>query len=72
MPLLQCSGEISQTVEGFALCSTGWTQAPAPVLFDVTQIDPAVATSFFSAGFVLVIVPWATAWGISQMFRLLR
>lgn len=72
MPLLSCAGDITQTVEGYALCSTGWTQAPASIPFDLTQIDPAVATAFFTSGFVLVIVPWAAAWGVSQMFKILR
>lgn len=70
--MLVCEGTISQTAEGAATCSTGWATQVATVPFDVSQIDPAVATAMFGAGFALFIVPWAAAWGVSQMFKLLR
>lgn len=67
-----CSGVISQTAEGFPTCSTGWTAQASSIPFDLSQIDPSVATAMFSAGFGLFIVPWATAWGISQILKLMR
>lgn len=67
-----CEGVITQTAEGTAQCSTGWISQLAPIPFDPSQIDPALATSMFAGGFGLFIVPWATAWGVSQMLKLLR
>ena len=67
-----CEGVIGQAVDGALTCSTGWASQVASIPFDATQIDPAVATGLFGAGFALFIVPWATAWGVNQMFRLLR
>ncbi len=42
------------------------------ISFDVTMIDATIATGLFTAGFILSIVPWATAWGAAQLLRLLR
>jgi len=70
--LIVCEGIITKTAEGAALCSTGWVSQLAPISFDPSQIDPTLATSMFGAGFGLFIVPWAAAWGVSQMLRLLR
>lgn len=67
-----CNGELSLLADGSPTCSTGWEQAPAPVPFDLSQIDPAVATAMFGAGFALYITPWAVAWGFSQLLKLLR
>ena len=67
-----CEGVISESVEGAATCSTGWVTQVASVPFDASQIDPTVATALFGAGFGLFIVPWAAAWGVSQILRLLR
>ena len=43
-----------------------------PIPFELSQIDPSVATAMFGAGFGLFITPWATAWGFSQLLKLLR
>lgn len=70
MPI--CEGEITNTLTGLARCSSGWFQQPAVAPFDVSQIDPQVATAMFGAGFLLLITPWAAAWGFSQLIKLLR
>lgn len=69
---LVCAGTINQTSEGAATCSTGWVTQVALVPFDLSQIDPSIATAMFGAGFSLFIVPWAAAWGVSQIFKILR
>lgn len=40
--------------------------------FDITTIDPATATALYTAGFLLIITPWAAAWGFSQLLKLTR
>lgn len=72
METLVCTGTVSFLSDGSPTCSTGWATHLMPVPFDVSQIDPVVATAFFTAGFTLFIIPWATAWGFSQMLKLLR
>lgn len=69
---LVCDGVISESSEGFATCSIGWSTQVASVPFEISQIDPSVATAMFGAGFALFIVPWASAWGVKQMLSLLR
>lgn len=40
--------------------------------FHPDQIDPAIVAAMFGGGFVLFFIPFAAAWGASQMLRLLR
>lgn len=70
--VIVCDGVISVLADGSTSCSTGWTTQVATVPFELSQIDPAVATAMFGAGFALFITPWATAWGLSQLLKLLR
>jgi hypothetical protein len=72
MNTIVCEGTISQLADGAAVCSTGWQQQVATVPFNIAQIDPPVATAFFTGGFVLAIVPWATAWGFSKLIESIR
>jgi hypothetical protein len=67
-----CEGTISQIADGAAVCSTGWQQQIATIPFDITQIEPSVATAFFTGGFVLFIVPWGAAWGFSKLVESIR
>ncbi len=70
--VLVCEGAVSVNSDGSPTCSTGWQVNAHVAQFDASQIDPAVATAMFGGGFALFIVPWAAAWGISQILRLLR
>lgn len=67
-----CSGVVSTLSNGAATCSTGWMTQLSSLPFDVSQIDPVVATALFGGGFALAIVPWSVAWGFSQLFKLVR
>jgi hypothetical protein len=53
-------------------CSSGWIEVAHVPPFESSQIDPLVVTALFGAGFLLYFTPWATAWGLSQMLKLLR
>jgi hypothetical protein len=70
--MIVCDGDITVLGDGSTTCSTGWITQVSTIPFDHSQIDPAVATAMFGAGFALFIVPWATAWGASQLLKLLR
>lgn len=67
-----CNGVISLLPDGSTSCSTGWETQLVTLPFELSQIDPSVATAMFGAGFGLFITPWATAWGFSQLLKLLR
>jgi len=69
---LACEGVISEGQEGAATCSTGWISQLSSIPFDASQIDPLIATAMFGGGFALFIIPWAAAWGVSQILKLLR
>jgi hypothetical protein len=49
-----------------------WVFFDATLPFDPSQIDPTIASALFGAGFLLYLTPWATAWGFSQLLKLLR
>ncbi|VUD46396.1 hypothetical protein TDB9533_00815 [Thalassocella blandensis] len=68
---LVCDGTVTQTSDGLPLCSTGWMTQLASVPFDISQVDPGVASAFFAGGFALLIIPWSVAWGFRQMFKLI-
>ena len=40
--------------------------------FDPLTIDATVATALFTGGFVIAIIPWATAWGFSQLLNFVK
>jgi hypothetical protein len=69
--ILVCAGEITIVNEN-PRCDTGWTTSTHVAPFQLTDIDPIVATGIFSTGFALFIVPWAAAWGAKQLLSLLK
>ncbi|WP_316368089.1 hypothetical protein [Candidatus Thiodiazotropha sp. CDECU1] len=72
MNMIVCEGTITQLADGSPACSTGWQQQIATIPFDIAQIDPAIATAYFVSGFVVFIVPWGMAWGLSQLLHFIR
>lgn len=69
--VLVCDGTVTES-NGYPLCDTGWTVATHVAPFQISDIDPLVATGMFSTGFALFIVPWAAAWGAKQLLSLLK
>jgi hypothetical protein len=69
--IIVCEGDIT-IVDNSPQCDTGWTQSTHVAPFQITDIDPIVATGMFTTGFALFIVPWAAAWGAKQLLSLLR
>jgi len=69
---LSCDGTISVNANGGATCSTGWAQIEAPLPFEVSQIDPAVAINYFGLGFLIPIVPLAIAFGAKQLVKTIK
>jgi hypothetical protein len=69
--IIVCDGVVS-IIDGNAQCDTGWTTSVHVAPFQISDIDPTVATGMFSTGFALFIVPWAAAWGAKQLLALLR
>lgn len=72
MQQIVCEGTVIITVDGAPDCSTGWHTQVAVAPFDMSQIDPVVATAFFTAGFGLAIVPWAAAFGCAQLLKAIK
>lgn len=69
---LICPGSISFDFDGNPICESGWLTQIALVPFDISQIDPVVATAFFGAGFALPIAPWAASIGVKYLLSLIR
>jgi len=67
-----CDGNIIENSDGALACSGDWYFQPAYVPFDASQIDPAMATQLFSAGFFLMLTPWLTAIGFSYILKMIR
>lgn len=69
MKQLICNGEITQAVDSFPVCSTGWVAQLASLPFDLSQIDPVIATQLFGGGFFLTVPVWAVSWGFGQLLK---
>ena len=70
---LSCESQLlTDEATGQPLCTTGWIQAPYVPPFDSSQIDPSVVSALIGAGFLLYLTPWATAWGLSALLKLLK
>jgi len=61
-----------ETARHVLKCSDGWQTTPALLPFNLSQIDPSIATQMFGAGFSLFLVPWISAFGFSQLLKMLR
>jgi hypothetical protein len=69
---LVCDGVITIDSQNVPVCDTGWLTQIASIPFDITQIEPTVATAFFGAGFLLPIVPWGASIGVKYLLSLVR
>lgn len=69
---LVCDVEIEIGSQGEPICSTGWVQQVHVAPFSISDIDPSVATAMFAGGFLLFLVPWASAWGFTQLLKMIR
>jgi len=63
-----CAGTITTGGAGEALCSVAWS-SPAS---SWAAVDPADAASYFGAGFVFVVVAWATGKAVSVVLKAIR
>jgi len=63
-----CDGVLSTGLNGEAICSVAWSSAPT----SWDAVDPAEFGSYFSAGFVFVIVAWATGKAVALVLELIR
>ena len=67
--MLICSDVITMSSSGFPECSVDWTVQLASLPFDINQLDPVLATQLFAGGFMITIVPWSVAYGISKLLK---
>jgi hypothetical protein len=66
-----CAPFIGEEGTPYAVDPVVFQAWPVPV-FQSSDIDPTVVVSMYSAGFMLFLVPFAAAWGVAQMLKLLR
>jgi hypothetical protein len=67
-----CDGDFSERFDGTISCDGNWIFEAAYVPFDVTQIDPELATMLFTGGVFLTFTPWITAVGFSYILKMIR
>lgn len=86
MNYLRCSGEISNTIEGFPICSTGWESVPEDVLLSATPIKelfellnaafttppPGDIAAAFSAGITLPLLCYLISWAFGSVIKFIR
>jgi hypothetical protein len=53
-------------------CDIPWVEVNSADSFDPLTISGETATLMYTAGFLLFLTPWATAWGFKQLLKLLR
>jgi len=69
---LVCNGSITFDANDSPECLTGWLNIPAPTAFNISQIQPDDAARMFAAGFAMFILPWASAFGFSQLLSIIK
>jgi len=69
MSAIFCTGEVSTGMAGEALCSTAWVSSDD---WTVSELDPAMVASAFSAGFVLVGIAYALGHAIRIIISAVR
>lgn len=73
---LECPATVNtDPTTGAVLCqdgtgaSVGWVVTPS---FDLTQLDQGTITSYFSWGWFIVFLGWATGKGVSVFIQFLK
>lgn len=69
---LSCDGVLAFTVEGAPVCSGQWLLSPLPEQFDLSQLDPSIIASAFTAGFVIVGSCWFAGWACKSILSILK
>lgn len=75
---LECTGEITQTVEGFPMCSASWAQSSGLDMSPIVDLNNTLQSLFtFDAEFLGIAIGGAallftSGWGIGVVMRLLN
>ena len=70
--VLRCTGDVTVATDGAPLCSGAWTLVTVPEPFSVDQLDPALLSGAFVAGFTLIGVCWLAGWATRTVLSLLK
>jgi len=60
---------VVQIVDGAPHCASGWVVQQVPEVFDISQLDMAVAMQHFTAGFMLYFTWWVVAKPMTGMVK---
>ncbi|MCA6059745.1 hypothetical protein HUF18_08170 [Thalassolituus sp. ST750PaO-4] len=66
--VLVCDEPITAALE----CSSGWKVTAYTQSFDISELSPETALSYFSAGFILPVVPLAAALGVAVLLKSIK
>ena len=68
-----CAANVTFTVDGAPLCSSGWQtlQYEAVFPFDPSQLDPYMLGVMFAGGFFICVPVWAAAYGLKKLLGLI-
>jgi hypothetical protein len=69
---LVCQGAVSVLPDGAPTCSGIWALVQVPATFSFEQLDPAMVTASFMAGFVIVGTCWFAGKCFSTLLSLIR
>ena len=66
--ILVCDQPITTNLE----CPSGWETSVYTQSFDISELSPETALSYFSGGFILPIVPLAAALGVAVLLKTIK
>ncbi len=76
--LLVCDDVIIYDNRDRPRCQSGWIEVDASLVasssssFDITDIDPSIATAFFIGGFVIGVPLWFAAYVVKQIISMFQ
>jgi hypothetical protein len=69
---VKCDGTWITRFDGYPFCEGDLVFEEAFIPFDISQIDPELATMLFTGGVFLTFTPWITALGFSFLLKMIR
>jgi len=72
--ILLCDGVVSENIDLSPTCSDSWTVTEYVTVqpFDLSQLDPAILTAAFSAGWGLVAFYYVSTVGLVHILKLIQ
>jgi len=65
-------GLVSDVGNGAVSCSTSWVAVEYSTSFEVSDIDPSVASGMIGAGFMSIVTLWMVGYGFRYLLKAVK